>query len=124
VFEFSRRRIPSVLHSVEAFSPIATAAGRQAPVMSSLEASTRLATRSAGCIVRGLTCDRGITRLKMFGAGHHVMIKKLKLIYDRQSVGQSVLVSDAHLGPATNFSFSLKFPTDSCVFVILLFVTF
>jgi hypothetical protein len=34
---------------------------------------------------------------------------KLKLNYDRQSVGQSVLVSGAHLGPATNFTFSLKF---------------
>jgi hypothetical protein len=44
---------------------------------------------------------------------------KLKLYYDRQSVGQSVLVSGAHLGLATNFSFSLKFPSDSCVFVIL-----
>jgi hypothetical protein len=44
---------------------------------------------------------------------------KLKLIYDRQSVGQSVLVSGAHLGPVTNCSFSLKFPLDSCGFVIL-----
>jgi hypothetical protein len=44
---------------------------------------------------------------------------KLKLIYDRQSVGQSVLVSGAHLGPATNFSFSSEFPSDSCMFVIL-----
>jgi hypothetical protein len=44
---------------------------------------------------------------------------KLKLIYDRQSVGQSVLVSGAHLGPLTNFSFSLKFLSDICVFVIL-----
>jgi hypothetical protein len=44
---------------------------------------------------------------------------KLKLIYDRQSVGQSVLVSGAHLGPATNFSFSLRFSLDSCEFVIL-----
>jgi hypothetical protein len=44
---------------------------------------------------------------------------KLKLNYDRQSVGQSVLVSGAHLGPATNFSFSLKFSLDGCVFVIL-----
>jgi hypothetical protein len=34
---------------------------------------------------------------------------KLKLIYDRQSV----LVSDTHLGPATNFSFSLKFSLGS-----------
>jgi hypothetical protein len=40
-------------------------------------------------------------------------------IYDRQSVGQSVLVSGALLGPTTNFSFSLKFPLDSCGFVIL-----
>jgi hypothetical protein len=44
---------------------------------------------------------------------------KLKLIYDRQSDGQSVLVSGAHVGPVTNFSFSLKFPLDSCGFVIL-----
>jgi hypothetical protein len=28
---------------------------------------------------------------------------KLKLYYDRQSVGQSVLLSGTHLGPATNF---------------------
>jgi hypothetical protein len=32
---------------------------------------------------------------------------------------QSVLVSDAHVGPATNFSFSLRFYLDSCGFVIL-----
>jgi hypothetical protein len=32
---------------------------------------------------------------------------KSKLDYDRQSVGQSVLVSGTHLGPATNFSHSL-----------------
>jgi hypothetical protein len=44
---------------------------------------------------------------------------KLKLIYDRQLVGQFVLVSGGHLGPATNSSFSLKFPSDSCMFVIL-----
>jgi hypothetical protein len=37
---------------------------------------------------------------------------------DSQS-GQSVLVSGAHLGPATNFSFSSKFSLDSCGFVIL-----
>jgi hypothetical protein len=41
-----------------------------------------------------------------------------QLIYVRQSVGQSVLVSGAHLGPVTNFSFSLKFLLDSCGFVI------
>jgi hypothetical protein len=44
---------------------------------------------------------------------------KLKLICDRQSVGQSVLVSGTHLGPVTDFSFSLKFPLDICGFIIL-----
>jgi hypothetical protein len=34
---------------------------------------------------------------------------KSKLIYDRQSVGQSVFMSGTLLGPATNFSLSLKF---------------
>jgi hypothetical protein len=34
---------------------------------------------------------------------------KLKLIYDRQSVGQSLLVSGTHLGSVTKFSFSLLF---------------
>jgi hypothetical protein len=43
----------------------------------------------------------------------------LKLIYHRQSVGQSVLVSGTHLGPATKFSFFLRFSLDSCRFVIL-----
>jgi hypothetical protein len=36
-------------------------------------------------------------------------MSKSKSHYDRQSVGQSVLVSDAHLGPGTNSSFSLRF---------------
>jgi hypothetical protein len=44
---------------------------------------------------------------------------EVELIYDRQLVGQSVLVSDTHLGPATNFSFSLKFSLDSWGLVIL-----
>jgi hypothetical protein len=47
------------------------------------------------------------------------LMAQLKLIYDRQSVGQSVLVSSAHLGPVTNFSFAMKFPVDSCGFVTL-----
>jgi hypothetical protein len=46
------------------------------------------------------------------------ILSKSKLYYDRQSVGQSVLVSGTHLGLATNFSFSLKFSVDSCRFVI------
>jgi hypothetical protein len=44
---------------------------------------------------------------------------KLKLIYDRQSVGQSVLVSGTHLGPVTNFSFSLKFSLEAVVRLLL-----
>jgi hypothetical protein len=39
---------------------------------------------------------------------------KSKSHFDLQSVGHSVLASGAHLGPATNFSFSLKFYLDSC----------
>jgi hypothetical protein len=33
-----------------------------------------------------------------------LVLPKSKTYYDRQSVGQSVLVSGTHLGPATNFS--------------------
>jgi hypothetical protein len=44
---------------------------------------------------------------------------KSKSHYDRQSVGQSVLVSGAHLGPATNFSFSLRFSFRQLRLVIL-----
>jgi hypothetical protein len=44
---------------------------------------------------------------------------KLKLIYFRQSVDQSVLVWGTDLGPTTNFSFSLIFPLHSWGFVIL-----
>jgi hypothetical protein len=35
------------------------------------------------------------------------------------TVWQSVLVSGTHLEPSTNFSFSLKFPSDSCGFIIV-----
>jgi hypothetical protein len=42
-----------------------------------------------------------------------------ELIYDRQSVGQYVLVSGAHLGPVTSFSFTLKFFLDIYGFVSL-----
>jgi hypothetical protein len=48
----------------------------------------------------------------------NILLKlELKLIYDRESVGQPVLVSGTYLGSATNFSYSLKFPLDSCGFV-------
>jgi hypothetical protein len=39
--------------------------------------------------------------------GYSKSKSKSKLYYDRRSVGQSVLVSGTHLGPATNFSSSL-----------------
>jgi hypothetical protein len=44
---------------------------------------------------------------------------KVKVIYVRQSVEQSILVSGTHLGPWTNFSFSLNFSLASweCYFV-------
>jgi hypothetical protein len=41
---------------------------------------------------------------------------KSKSHYDRRLVGQSALVSGTHLGPATNFSFSLRFPLDPLPF--------
>jgi hypothetical protein len=34
----------------------------------------------------------------------HLLQLQLQLIYDRQPVGQSVLVSGAHLGPVTNLN--------------------
>jgi hypothetical protein len=54
--------------------------------------------------------------VSLFWIPGQVIWLELKLIYDRQSVGQSVLVSGTHLGPATNFSFSLKFSSHSCGF--------
>jgi hypothetical protein len=64
--------------------------------------------------------NRGVSWKSANGGEDLVKFKlKLKLISDRQSVGQSVLESGAHLGPTTNFSFSLKFPSDSCGFIIL-----
>jgi hypothetical protein len=59
-------------------------------------------------------------KAELFPLGENVSLKlKLKLIYDRHSVGQSVLVSGAHLGPLTNFSFAMKFSVDSCGFAVL-----
>jgi hypothetical protein len=43
---------------------------------------------------------------------------KSKSHYDRQSVGQSVLESGVHLGPATNFSFSLRVSCKQCGLLI------
>jgi hypothetical protein len=53
------------------------------------------------------------------GPGPGISKSKSTSHYDRQSVGQSVFVSGAHLGPATNFTFSLKLYLDNCGFVVL-----
>jgi hypothetical protein len=42
-----------------------------------------------------------------------LLLKKLKLIYDRQSVSQSVLVSGSHLEPMTRFFYL----SDNCRFL-------
>jgi hypothetical protein len=63
-----------------------------------------------------------ITSPSLFGIDHKIAYVSewvSELIYDRQSVGQSVLVSGTHLGPVTNFSFSLKFLLDIYGFVSL-----
>jgi hypothetical protein len=65
------------------------------------------------------TCSENEGLVDLSVPTKYLLKLKLKLIYDRQSVGQSVLVSGAHLGPVINFSFSLKFPLDSWDFVIL-----
>jgi hypothetical protein len=58
-------------------------------------------------------CDVTFSYLfrKNFGPKQVVLRRKTrpKLYYDGQSVGQSVLVSDTHLGPATNFFHSRFF---------------
>jgi hypothetical protein len=57
-------------------------------------------------------------RLMLFGKTVAVYSKS-KSHYDRQLVGQSVLVSGANLGPATNFSVSLRFSFRQLLFVML-----
>jgi hypothetical protein len=51
--------------------------------------------------------------------GNNWAKSKSKSHYDRQLVGQSVLVSGTHLGPATNFSISLRFSFRQLLFVML-----
>jgi hypothetical protein len=69
----------------------------------------------AGCII----CDVLHSRTFEIDNMYCNQELKLKLIYDRPTVGQSVSESGTHLGSAANFSFSLKFLSDSCGFVIL-----
>jgi hypothetical protein len=86
---------------------------------------------TVGCVAIGMDCAENTIPLLLFTgrclvmAGcsferiyHSITKVKVKVIY-RQSVGKSVLVSGAHLGPAINFSFSLRFSLGSCGFVIL-----
>jgi hypothetical protein len=71
--------------------------------MNLLYASNQIIRFKTPILVNNLTCYKS----------------KSKSQYDRQSVGQSVLVSGAHLGPATNVS-PWDFLLDSCC---LLFCT-
>jgi hypothetical protein len=71
----------------------------------------RFCTFVAPSLTRGGVCNLLVQLLQLQ--------LQLQLNYDQQSVGQSVLVSGAHLEPVTNYSFSLKFPLDICGFVIL-----
>jgi hypothetical protein len=71
------------------------------------------------CVLYNRPISLSVTYYPHFEHSSHFDAQQLQLIYDLQSVGQSVLVSGVHLGPVTNFSFSSKFPSDSCVFVIL-----
>jgi hypothetical protein len=110
------------------------------PPTAGLEAVTRKFSVHSGNrtldvqLVAGLICRNSEhssdISVKYFNISRNVMLVivvilpivwklKLKLIYDRQSVGQSVMVSGTLLGPATSFSFSLKFPSDICGFAIL-----
>jgi hypothetical protein len=66
------------------------------------------------------------TRTATYGGGILIRLhmellakSKSKSHYDRQIVGQSVLVSGGHLGPATNFSISLRFSFRQLLFVML-----
>jgi hypothetical protein len=63
--------------------------------------------------------DNPLTNLLTHQPTPHSIKSKPKSHYDRQSVGQSILVSGTHLGPATNFSFSLRFSFRQLRFVTL-----
>jgi hypothetical protein len=76
-----------------------------------LAAAERMLSVLAGCSAVRQTAGNACSSLMPAGL-------KLKLIYDLQLVGQSVLVSGAHLRRAKNFSFSLKFSLDSCLFFV------
>jgi hypothetical protein len=67
--------------------------------------------------VNGLSIYKRVGSLPLVGLDlrRSCVNSKSKSHYDRQSV----LVSGAHLGPVTNFSFSLRFSLHSCGFVIL-----
>jgi hypothetical protein len=61
-----------------------------------------------------VTCSKSLYYFPV----QYLSLSKSELYYDRQSVGQSVLVLGTHLCPVTSFSFSSKFSIDSCGFVI------
>jgi hypothetical protein len=121
---FHTQNVRSVLlhwtrgHDEDATKFGSTSGGRLATGWVVLVPSGLPAGSLPGQSVEILLCWR-FHRNHSWGCVEYIILMKLKLIYDRQSVGQSVLVSGARLGPWTNFTFSLKFLSDICVFVIL-----
>jgi hypothetical protein len=66
-----------------------------------------------------LCCWRSVQLVEIF-ALYVLLFNAIVEIQVEVEVSQSaVVVSGTHLGPATNFSISLKFTLDSCGFVIL-----
>jgi hypothetical protein len=55
----------------------------------------------------------------LFSLNCHLLQLQLQLIYDRQSVGQSVLVSGAHLGPVTNLDRMVERDAESSILRII-----
>jgi hypothetical protein len=73
----------------------------------------------ASCLTRGRVCNLLLLLVIVSPVPLDGGESKSKSHYDRQSVGQSVMVSGAHLGPATNLSFSSRFSFRQLLFVIL-----
>jgi hypothetical protein len=59
-----------------------------------------------GFVVDKMTLEQFFSQYLVFPVNQSTKVK-VKVILRRQSVGQSVLVSGTHLGPATNFFHSL-----------------
>jgi hypothetical protein len=78
------------------------------------EKQIRRCNTSSFTHIRDSNCQIGSASSVASGQRAVTSKSKSKSYYYRQSVGQSVLVSGTQLGPAINFSFSLKFSLHSC----------